>query len=104
MPCSIACTEGSPLNSSSTLFIFADFRHHSARRKYHQQRFDGGRSTAVRFVRSFLPCTMKLCNYLLLAVFPIDYDMGVFKKSSYFFLKVRQGTDDSSGVTSVRER
>ncbi|GBP82001.1 hypothetical protein EVAR_62878_1 [Eumeta japonica] len=29
----------------------ADFRHRSARRKYHQHRLDGRRSTTVRFTR-----------------------------------------------------
>ncbi|GBP71796.1 hypothetical protein EVAR_88650_1 [Eumeta japonica] len=54
--------ESSPYERKSNFIRTADFRHHSARRKYHQHHLDGWRSAIVRFMGHFLQHTVKLWN------------------------------------------
>ncbi|GBP29840.1 hypothetical protein EVAR_20169_1 [Eumeta japonica] len=58
---------------------------------------DAWRSTITRLMRYHLPRAASLWNDLPSAVFPIDDDKKVVKKSAYFFLIGRQPTNDYNG-------
>ncbi|GBP28628.1 hypothetical protein EVAR_85827_1 [Eumeta japonica] len=94
-------------SESSKLFDLmsaANFRHHSDRRKHHQHRLDGWRSTTVVFMSNFLSRTTGLWNNLPSAEFPINFDNWIFKEKKHSFSKGRQHTNDFSGVAVVYGR
>ncbi|GBP22874.1 hypothetical protein EVAR_17228_1 [Eumeta japonica] len=66
-----------------------------------EHHFDGWPSITVCYIRNFLLRTVTLWNDSPSAVFPVDHDKVVFNKRAYSFFKVRQRTNDSSGVASV---
>ncbi|GBP38842.1 hypothetical protein EVAR_32358_1 [Eumeta japonica] len=84
-------------------FIAAtDFLHRCNSRRYHQHHFDGWGSTSVLFISNFLPPKRDF-GLLPSALFPMDYDKGVFKKKASSFLNGQQHTSVSSGVADVHE-
>ncbi|GBP80134.1 hypothetical protein EVAR_56003_1 [Eumeta japonica] len=62
------------------------------------------RFSISRTRRDQKPHIVKLWNDVLSAVFPIDYDKGVFKKRVYSFLRSRQRTGESSEVVGLHRQ
>ncbi|GBP47726.1 hypothetical protein EVAR_14257_1 [Eumeta japonica] len=82
----------SALKSLLNFIPVSDYRHRSARRKYHRYHIGGWRSTTVRFIRNFLPHAVWLCDDILSAVFPTNFDKGISKNKAYSYLKGQQPT------------
>ena len=74
------------------------------RNQFHPHHLDGWFSTTTRFSRSFLPRTCRIWNQLPAAVFPANFNMGVFKGRINQFLKGRQHISSASGVANVYGR